>query len=165
MKKTRDVIVRLESLGYNVSYGHGKKSYLYYDDFNKFLIRTVKPIKKDNIDYLSIHLLLYRFQNSEWVHVYMHTVFVPLNSFDTVFPMIMIEVMNKKYNTAFGSVEWHINNDLEEIAKRYLSIPTLETRHSDSLDFYDIAVWCIHDALKAAYEIGYSKGKKYNQSQ
>lgn len=31
---------------------------------------------------------------------------------------------------------------------------TLETRKSDSLDFHDCAVWCIKDALKAAYELG-----------
>lgn len=30
----------------------------------------------------------------------------------------------------------------------------LETRHSDSEDFLDIAVWCLKDALEAAYELG-----------
>ncbi|MGH1399126.1 MAG: DUF6900 domain-containing protein [Alphaproteobacteria bacterium] len=26
--------------------------------------------------------------------------------------------------------------------------------HSDSLDFHDVAVWCLKDALQAAYEAG-----------
>ena len=41
-----------------------------------------------------------------------------------------------------------------EIAKTKLKIETLETRHSDSLDFHDCAVWNILDALKAAFEAG-----------
>lgn len=31
---------------------------------------------------------------------------------------------------------------------------TLEAKHSDELDFLDIAVWEIEAALKAAYELG-----------
>jgi hypothetical protein len=38
--------------------------------------------------------------------------------------------------------------------KHILSIETLEERKSDDLDFHDIAVWSLHDALKAAYEAG-----------
>jgi hypothetical protein len=30
---------------------------------------------------------------------------------------------------------------LEKIARKHLSIPTLETRKKDSLDFYDVSVW------------------------
>ena len=41
-----------------------------------------------------------------------------------------------------------------EIARSKLKIETLETRHSDSLDFHDCAVWNIRDALKAAFEAG-----------
>jgi hypothetical protein len=33
-------------------------------------------------------------------------------------------------------------------------IETLEERKSGDLDFHDIAVWSLHDALKAAYEAG-----------
>ena len=40
------------------------------------------------------------------------------------------------------------------IAQRHLGVETLETRNSDSLDFYDIAVWSIKDALDAAFESG-----------
>ena len=41
-----------------------------------------------------------------------------------------------------------------EIAARILRIPTLETRRSDSLDFYDCAVWSIRDALIEDYAAG-----------
>ena len=44
---------------------------------------------------------------------------------------------------------------LSVIAKHGLGIETLETRKTDSLDFYDLSVWSIKDALKAAYENGY----------
>ena len=43
---------------------------------------------------------------------------------------------------------------LTDIAKKHLNIETLETRNSDSLDFHDMAVWCIKDALKSAYKEG-----------
>ena len=43
---------------------------------------------------------------------------------------------------------------LTDIAKKHLNIETLETRNSDSLDFHDVAVWCIKDALKSSYEAG-----------
>jgi hypothetical protein len=43
---------------------------------------------------------------------------------------------------------------LSAIARDHLGIPTLETRRSDSLDFHDIAVWRVHDALQAAYMAG-----------
>jgi hypothetical protein len=51
-------------------------------------------------------------------------------------------------------------NDLEhadmlsEIAKKFLGVKTLETRNSDTLDFYSIAVWSLKDALKEAFEAG-----------
>lgn len=53
-----------------------------------------------------------------------------------------------------------IDDDLEhmeilsEIARRVLGIKTLETRNSDQLDFYDISVWYLKDALKEAFEAG-----------
>ncbi|MBF0339483.1 MAG: DUF3489 domain-containing protein [Magnetococcales bacterium] len=49
---------------------------------------------------------------------------------------------------------------LEIISRRHLSIETLETRLSDSLDFHNIAVWCIRNALIAAYEAGLQAAKK-----
>jgi len=44
-----------------------------------------------------------------------------------------------------------------EIARRHLQIECLETRNSDALDFCDIAVWSIRDALIAAFEAGVRK--------
>ena len=43
---------------------------------------------------------------------------------------------------------------LNTIAREALGLETLETRKSDSLDFHDIAVWCVKDALERAYEAG-----------
>lgn len=53
-----------------------------------------------------------------------------------------------------------IDEVIENIAQKKLGIPTLETRGSDSLDFYDVAVWQVRDALQAAYEGGFSAGQK-----
>lgn len=50
--------------------------------------------------------------------------------------------------------EAHLDRLLEGIAKKHLSIDTLVTQKSDSLDFHDCAVWCIKSALKEAFELG-----------
>lgn len=47
-----------------------------------------------------------------------------------------------------------IDQLLTEIAKKHLNLETLETRNSDSLDFHEVAVWAIKDALQEAYEAG-----------
>ena len=44
------------------------------------------------------------------------------------------------------------------IAQKHLGIDTLQTRHADSLDFHDTAVWCIRDALEAAFKAGIEVG-------
>ena len=44
---------------------------------------------------------------------------------------------------------------MEEIAQRILNIATLETRKMDSLDFHEVAVWSLAEALRAAYESGF----------
>ena len=43
---------------------------------------------------------------------------------------------------------------LTSIAREHLGIATLETRHSDSLDFHDVAVWQVEAALQAAFDAG-----------
>jgi hypothetical protein len=43
---------------------------------------------------------------------------------------------------------------LAEIAKEHLSIDTLDSRQSDRLDFHDLAVWSIEQALEAAFQAG-----------
>jgi len=47
-----------------------------------------------------------------------------------------------------------------EIAQRRFFLETLETRNSDQLDFHDVAVWAIRDALAEAYEAGRSAATK-----
>ena len=46
------------------------------------------------------------------------------------------------------------SKELEYIALKYLDIATLETQHSDRLDFHEVSVWEIKEALKAAYYAG-----------
>jgi len=43
---------------------------------------------------------------------------------------------------------------LAEIAKKHLSLDTLDSRKSDRLDFHDLAVWSIEQALEAAFQAG-----------
>ena len=47
-----------------------------------------------------------------------------------------------------------MEEELLRIAQSVLGIKTLETRNSDGLDFYDLAVWNIRKALVQAYEAG-----------
>ncbi|MCA3238168.1 MAG: hypothetical protein ING32_08230 [Curvibacter sp.] len=49
---------------------------------------------------------------------------------------------------------------LTDIAQDKLGIETLETRKSDGLDFHDVAVWCLRDALEAAFNAGVEQGRK-----
>jgi len=51
-----------------------------------------------------------------------------------------------------------IDTILTLIAQKHLGIETLETRNADSLDFHDTAVWCIKDALEAAFKAGAELG-------
>jgi len=55
------------------------------------------------------------------------------------------------------------NKLLEQIAKEHLFIETLETQHSDRLDFHDVSVWSVKAALQAAYEAG-RKAANTNQA-
>ena len=43
---------------------------------------------------------------------------------------------------------------LTEIARRHLSVETLVTRNSDSLDFHTVSVWGVESALREAYHQG-----------
>ncbi len=51
-------------------------------------------------------------------------------------------------------LEGKMKADLERIAREILSVETLETRNSDSLDFSEQAVWTLRRALEAAYQAG-----------
>jgi len=46
------------------------------------------------------------------------------------------------------------DNELTAIARGVLGLETLETRRMDSLDFHEVAVWAVNDALHRAYEAG-----------
>lgn len=47
-----------------------------------------------------------------------------------------------------------IDEILEQLARDRLRVPTLHPRGRDQLDFYDLGVWAIRDALRAAYDAG-----------
>ena len=48
---------------------------------------------------------------------------------------------------------------LEEIARKKLRIPTLQERKSDNLDFHEVDIWSVREALEAAYEAGRKDAK------
>jgi hypothetical protein len=49
---------------------------------------------------------------------------------------------------------------LTRIARTKLHIETLETRCSDRLDFHNVAIWSLREALEAAYNAGIKQGCK-----
>lgn len=57
------------------------------------------------------------------------------------------------------ATQQQIDQFLAEIAKKHLNLETLETRNCDSLDFHDVAVWAIKEALQEAYEAGLNAKK------
>ena len=48
---------------------------------------------------------------------------------------------------------------LEQIAQKLLGFDTLKTQNSDDLDFHDLAVWTVKEALEAAYTAGRNASK------
>ena len=57
------------------------------------------------------------------------------------------------------------DQQLQQIALDHLFIATLETRSSDSLDFYDVSVWAIKAALQAAFVAGRNAAASPSQTQ
>lgn len=53
-----------------------------------------------------------------------------------------------------------LNALLTRIAQEHLLIDTLETQNSDSLDFHDVSVWGVREALIAAYQAGQADAQK-----
>lgn len=51
-----------------------------------------------------------------------------------------------------------LDSILTLIAQKHMDIETLETRHGDSLDFHDVAVWRLKEALQAAFVAGCEAG-------
>jgi len=53
-----------------------------------------------------------------------------------------------------------MKEELAKIAKEMLLIDTLETRHSDFMDFHEVSVWQLRKALEAAYVLGKKEAEK-----
>jgi hypothetical protein len=49
---------------------------------------------------------------------------------------------------------------IEAIARNILAIETLAERKRDALDFHEVSVWGLKDALLAAYVLGLAAAKK-----
>ena len=47
-----------------------------------------------------------------------------------------------------------LDQQMQQIALDHLFIETLETSHSDRMDFHEVSVWSVKSALMAAYEAG-----------
>lgn len=57
-----------------------------------------------------------------------------------------------------------LNAVVATIAKKHLRIDTLLDRHSDRLDFHELHVNAIRDALAAAYNAGFAAGSAHGTS-
>lgn len=55
------------------------------------------------------------------------------------------------------------NPFFERIAKEIFGVDTLETRNSDQLDFFETSVWCVKEALEAAFAAGQLSANKKSQ--
>lgn len=44
---------------------------------------------------------------------------------------------------------------IRQIASRVLRVPTLEARNSDRLDFHEVGIWQLREALETAYDAGF----------
>jgi hypothetical protein len=53
-----------------------------------------------------------------------------------------------------------LDQQMQQIALDHLFIETLETRHSDQMDFHEVSVWGVKSALMAAYEAGRQAAKQ-----
>ncbi len=58
-----------------------------------------------------------------------------------------------------------IDTLLTQIAQKHLGIDTLQTRHADRLDFHDVAVWRLREALEAAFNAGVEQGRQATPSE
>lgn len=62
--------------------------------------------------------------------------------------------MNADDPNLAGHVTAAAEASITKIARQILRLETLETRNSDALDFREMAVWAIREALLEAYEAG-----------
>ena len=68
-----------------------------------------------------------------------------------------VETLSER-NEITGSYTLH-TSPVDRIAKTEFRIETLETRNSDRLDFYSLAVWSLRAALQSAYAEGLKDGR------
>lgn len=57
-----------------------------------------------------------------------------------------------------------LNKHFDNIAQQFLRIETLEERKMDDLDFHELGVADIWQALNAAYMLGMGEGAKYQRN-
>jgi hypothetical protein len=69
----------------------------------------------------------------------------------TTFENAIRDVTGKTFPRAVAPTKAEL---LSLIAEEHLRIETLETRNADGLDFHDLAVWSLKEALDAAFEAG-----------
>ena len=73
---------------------------------------------------------------------------------NTVFQAFMDTSTSKGLAMTYPVRQSKKNRILAQIAKDKLDLETFEIRKNGSIIFHDCAVWCIRDALRAAYEAG-----------
>ena len=64
--------------------------------------------------------------------------------------------MTKFNSIASGKCPVALHDKLTQIAQEHLDIATLEQRGRDALDFHEVSVWSLKDALMCAFEAGKS---------
>lgn len=52
----------------------------------------------------------------------------------------------------------HVEEQLTEIAKKFLNMESLKVTNDDSRDFKEVAVWEVAEALEKAYALGVESG-------
>ena len=64
---------------------------------------------------------------------------------------------DESHDGAWWRAWWEKNRERYPEAVRALEIPTLTERGSDSLDFHEVSVWSLLEALRLAYSAGYEQ--------
>ena len=52
-----------------------------------------------------------------------------------------------------------------EAARRFLHVETLNTRNADALDFHELSIWAIREALASAFEAGAASATNHTTTQ
>ena len=59
----------------------------------------------------------------------------------------------------------HVEEQLTEIADKFLKIKSLKISNNDSKDFHEVAVWEVAEALEKAYALGIERGWQTREQQ